>query len=150
MICRHHGPPDPCPKCAGMDVYKPEVYPCTAGEMRKKLCLDGHDCWCLKEVTKVTGNDNQFYEFDGATCFADLSDHMSFNQGNIMKAVLRWDNKPDLRYNLEKIIYYAERELAGLPGLTDCFHPSTTIAGGYEQCDICKHKWTEYTDGDSQ
>jgi len=32
---------------------------------------------------------------------------MSFIQGELLKAVYRWDAKPDLEYNLRKIIYFA-------------------------------------------
>ena len=33
---------------------------------------------------------------------------MCFIQGEIFKACYRWDKKPDLIYNLEKIIFFAE------------------------------------------
>jgi len=36
---------------------------------------------------------------------------MSFSQGNIFKATYRWDKKPDLTYNLNKIIWFAQYEL---------------------------------------
>ena len=36
---------------------------------------------------------------------------MGFTQGNIFKAAYRWDTKPDLTYNLEKIKWFAEDAL---------------------------------------
>jgi len=36
---------------------------------------------------------------------------MGFTQGNIFKAVYRWDKKPDLEYNLNKIIWFAQDAL---------------------------------------
>ena len=39
---------------------------------------------------------------------------MSFSQGNIFKAAYRWGKKPDLAYNLNKIIWFAEYELKRL------------------------------------
>ena len=40
----------PCPVCAGLDFYKPDLHEpvtkCNAKEMQKKLCLDGYGCWC--------------------------------------------------------------------------------------------------------
>ena len=36
---------------------------------------------------------------------------MTFSQGNIFKATYRWDKKPDLEYNLRKIIWFAQYEL---------------------------------------
>ena len=48
MTCEHKE--SPCPVCAGLDLYKPRIFPCTAGEMKKKLCLDGVDCWCKPDL----------------------------------------------------------------------------------------------------
>ena len=58
MNCRFHDKPA-CPTCNVGERYAPIVYsisPCTAGEMRKKLCLDGHDCWCLKNTKAFDSN----------------------------------------------------------------------------------------------
>jgi len=61
---------------------------------------------------KVSGKDNPAYDFpEGTTCVADLTDGMSFNQGNMLKAIVRLHsgkNSPD--YELEKIKFYCERE----------------------------------------
>lgn len=65
-------------------------------------------------MTDVTGGDNGLYDFpEGTTCFADLADHMGFNRACILKSVLRWGEKngTTLEYDLQKIIWYAEREL---------------------------------------
>ena len=37
---------------------------------------------------------------------------MHWSQANIFKAAYRWDIKPDLEYNLRKIIWFAEEELS--------------------------------------
>ena len=67
----------------------------------------------LLDDTEVTGSDNPYYEFNGATCFAELVEQrkMLFNRATILKSVLRWDDGKGLKYNLEKIQYYVEREL---------------------------------------
>jgi hypothetical protein len=36
---------------------------------------------------------------------------MDFTRGNIFKAVYRWDSKPSLQYNLEKIVWFAQDAL---------------------------------------
>lgn len=40
-----------------------------------------------------------------------VKQEMSFTQGNIFKAAYRWDKKPDLEYNLNKIIWFAQDAL---------------------------------------
>lgn len=65
-------------------------------------------------MTDVTGSDNELYDFPpDTTCFADLADGMDFNRACILKSVLRWGakNGTTLEYDLEKIIWYSEREL---------------------------------------
>jgi hypothetical protein len=37
---------------------------------------------------------------------------MDFTRGNLLKAVIRWEKKPNLKYNLEKIIWFAQDKLA--------------------------------------
>ena len=44
---------------------------------------------------------------------------MDFTRGNILKAVIRWEKKPDLKYNLEKIIWFAKDKLRRLSDETD-------------------------------
>ena len=38
-------------------------------------------------------------------------EEMTWNQANIFKAAYRWGHKPDLEYNLRKIIWFAQDEL---------------------------------------
>lgn len=62
------------------------------------------------------GGATPYYDFpDGFSTLADLIDHkdMNFNVGNIFKASYRLGKKKgvDRRYDLRKIIYFAEREL---------------------------------------
>ncbi len=49
----------PCPVCAGLDFYKPDLHEpvtkCNAKEMQKKLCLDGYGCWCEAMDTMSEG-----------------------------------------------------------------------------------------------
>jgi hypothetical protein len=71
--------------------------------------------------TKSDGKATAYYDFpDGANTLNDLIEHksMSFAQGNIFKAAYRLNNKEgvDDTYDLNKIIYYAERMLANKKG----------------------------------
>ena len=58
-----------------------------------------------------------YYDFyDGVKCVQDLieTNDMSWNQGNILKAVVRWgckDNGTQKERDLEKIKWFADREL---------------------------------------
>ena len=63
-----------------------------------------------------TGLGNRYYELpEGAREIQDLIEYksMNFALGNIFKAVYRIGQKPDndRRYDLEKIIWFANREL---------------------------------------
>lgn len=69
------------------------------------------------EAPRLTGGSNDYYKLpEGATELADLIEakRMNFNVGNIFKAAYRLGEKQGntLRYDLEKIIWFAERELA--------------------------------------
>lgn len=62
------------------------------------------------------GKASAYYDFpEGCSTLNDLIEHkeMSFAQGNIFKAAYRLGNKEgiSLEYDLNKIIYYAERML---------------------------------------
>ncbi len=62
------------------------------------------------------GGSSDWYKLPpGATDLADLIEHkeMNFSVGNMFKAVYRLGDKPnvDLEYDLNKIIYFAQREL---------------------------------------
>ena len=66
---------------------------------------------------KLTGGSSDYYKFPaGTTEIMDLIEHkkMNFAVGNIGKAWYRLGDKPGVerRYDLEKIIYFAQRELA--------------------------------------
>jgi hypothetical protein len=61
-----------------------------------------------------TGDDASYYELP-KDCHrlhdVIVNNDMTWNQGNIFKSAYRWDKKPDLEYNLRKIIFYAQDEL---------------------------------------
>ena len=61
-----------------------------------------------------TGDNASYYELPaGCHRLHDVIVHsnMTWNQANIFKSAYRWDKKPDLEYNLRKIIFYAQDEL---------------------------------------
>lgn len=73
--------------------------------------------YMTKKPMKITGGSSDYYKLpDGATELQDLIEHkkMSFGLGNIFKAVYRLGEKPtvDEVYDLEKIIWFAQRRLA--------------------------------------
>ncbi len=78
--------------------------------------------WSEEDKQKlITGWSSAYYELpEGATELADLIDHkeMNFNVGNIFKAAYRLGNKhgTTAQYDLEKIIWYASRELKRVSG----------------------------------
>ena len=120
-VCRFHQRTLPCAECNFDGLYKPKHYGELSDE-RHKLYKEAFGLkygepsplMALLDDTEVTGSDNPYYEFNGATCFAELVElrNMSFNRGSIGKSWLRWDDGKGLKYNLEKIQYYVERELA--------------------------------------
>ncbi len=62
-----------------------------------------------------------YYDFhEGVKCVQDLieTEGMSWNQGNILKATVRWGCKDgsSKAYDLEKIIWFATRELQLMRG----------------------------------
>ena len=68
-----------------------------------------------------TGLGNKYYELpEGAKELQDLIEYkdMNFALGNIFKAVYRLGQKPDndRHYDLEKIIWFANRELKRING----------------------------------
>lgn len=69
------------------------------------------------EVVKSDGGSSDYYDLpQGCETLQDIiaKKDMSFTQGNIFKAAYRWDHKPDLAYNLRKIIWFAEDALRRL------------------------------------
>ncbi len=63
----------------------------------------------------VSGSHNPHYEFKQPVknlreLIDALDPSMDFCRYNILKSAIRWDQKPDLEYNIEKIIFYAGEE----------------------------------------
>jgi hypothetical protein len=101
-------PKNCCLYCGVDDVYGKCNSPLQAG-----MCTNN------KLNSKVTsdGGSTDYYKLpDGAKELLDLIEHkqMNFNVGNIFKAAYRLGEKAgnDLSYDLKKIIFFAERELA--------------------------------------
>jgi len=57
---------------------------------------------------------------------------MHWNQANIFKAAFRWDKKPDLEYNCNKIEWFAKDTLEDLQGVDDELGPNR----GSQNCGI--------------
>lgn len=73
---------------------------------------------------KSDGGSSGYYELpSGAVEIQDLVEHrnMNFSVGNIFKACYRLGQKDgnDLEYDLKKILWYANRELARIRRLED-------------------------------
>lgn len=71
----------------------------------------------LMQEPEEPGGDAEYYDLPPGFTYngrpARLHDvivacDMGWNQSNIFKAAYRWDKKPDLAYNLRKIIWYAK------------------------------------------
>ena len=63
---------------------------------------------------ELTGGSTDYYKIPaGAKDLQDLIEYknMNFAQGNIFKAIYRIKDKGNLKYDLNKIIWFAEREL---------------------------------------
>ena len=64
--------------------------------------------------TVNNGGSASYYELP-ADCYTlqdiIVKQQMDFTQGNIFKAVYRWEKKPDLAYNLQKIMWFAQDAL---------------------------------------
>ena len=93
---------------------------CVADPIDRYHCDAGKECWCDKSAMGIspypinTGGDSSYYEFPpNCARVQDLiiKKGMCWNQANILKSVYRWDHKPDLEYNLRKIIWFATDEL---------------------------------------
>jgi hypothetical protein len=66
------------------------------------------------QTRPVTGLDAQYYDLpEDATQLQDLIEYkeMNFSVGNMFKAIYRLNDKSTKLYNLEKIIFYAQREI---------------------------------------
>lgn len=69
---------------------------------------------------KVTGGDNPFYDFSEPVnnmreLIRVLDPHMPHYRFNLLKSAIRWNNKPNLRYNLEKARDSIDEALLSLP-----------------------------------
>jgi len=72
------------------------------------------DIYATNDPRKNTGLDGSYYDLpEGASQLQDLIEYkdMNFAVGNIFKATYRLNDKATSTYNLEKIIFYAIREL---------------------------------------
>jgi hypothetical protein len=68
----------------------------------------------MADSPKDGGDYASYYELpEGCHRIQDVivESGMAWNQANIFKAAYRWDKKPDLEYNLRKIIFFAQDEL---------------------------------------
>ena len=78
-------------------------------------CKHGiHGTRCGHCYPKSNGGDSSYYELPSdCQSLQDIivKQDMDFTQGNIFKACYRWDKKPDLEYNLNKIIWFAQDAL---------------------------------------
>lgn len=80
------------------------------------------------EVVKSDGGSSKYYDLpQGCETLQDVivKNNMQWNQANILKAAYRWDHKPDLAYNLRKIIWFAEDALRRLEEQYERGHEST-------------------------
>ena len=84
-----------------------------------------------------------YYDFhEGVKCVQDLieTNSMSWNQANILKASVRWGCKDGAskKYDLEKIIWFATRELQLMQGnpRTDA-HAETSLPLINCECEAC-------------
>jgi hypothetical protein len=72
-----------------------------------------HDDKTCKECPD--GGSSDYYDLPpGCTRLQDVirNKDMAWNQANIFKAAYRWSDKPDLLYNLRKIKWFVEDEIA--------------------------------------
>ena len=100
-VCNHGLPLDGyCAFCEEEEHAKLKEYAKKEDE-RQKIFIDEHD-----------GGSSSYYDLpEGATRIQDVIRDMTWNQANIFKAAYRWDVKPDLMYNLRKILWFCEDEI---------------------------------------
>ena len=78
------------------------------------------ECAAITGVKQVTGNDNPFYDLPyPVSSLRELvrakDPHMSYCRYNIFKVAFRWEDKPNLRYNLEKARDAIDETLLSMP-----------------------------------
>lgn len=87
------------------------------GALHRPMCVE---CGATKDHkshcswSRNRGGSASYYELPQACkTLQDIivKSGMDFTQGNIFKAAYRWDKKPDLEYNLNKIIWFAQDAL---------------------------------------
>ena len=124
-ICTH-GNKRPCFACeydgepAGAYKYD---WRCGKCKKLRNLCLCDEDeavYFPIRFKTKVTGNDNPFYDLPYPVnslreLVRAIDPHMSYCRYNIFKVGFRWEDKPNLRYNLEKARDSIDEALLSLP-----------------------------------
>jgi len=84
---------------------------------------------------KDNGGSSSYYELPhDCQTLQDIivKQEMDFTQGNIFKAAYRWDKKPDLSYNLRKIIWFAEDALRRMHE-SDPNNPRSDEVTGHER-----------------
>jgi len=84
-------------------------------ELRDTLQLQYVPTKRKSTLSKHGGGSSQYYDLpEGCSTVQDVIEayDMDFTRGNLLKAVIRWEKKPNLKYNLEKIIWFAQDKLA--------------------------------------
>ena len=80
----------------------------------KQIDWDSLEKTWVELPDKHTGGSSDYYDLPpGCTRLYDImwKKDMGVDQENIFKAAYRWDIKPDLIYNLRKIIFFATERL---------------------------------------
>ena len=70
--------------------------------------------YCPQCRILATGGSSDYYDLPpNCKTLQDVIEgkNMNWSQANIFKAAYRWDIKPDLRYNLEKILWFGKDKL---------------------------------------
>jgi hypothetical protein len=105
-----------CGDCAiEADLYQPTFPDPITEEFDKKQI----DWKALDQITSLPHDGGSSYYYDLPPDCTRLHDvivgqDMDWNQANIFKAAYRWDEKPDLEYNLRKILWFANDALSRL------------------------------------
>ncbi len=86
----------------------------------RRLDLPCAECTEITGVKQVTGSDNPFYDLPYPVSslrelVRAIDPHMSYCRYNIFKVAFRWEDKPSLRYNLEKARDSIDETLLSMP-----------------------------------
>ena len=109
------------------EMYRPIIPDPLTDEFGSKQVNWKKESWDPLEAYYVpnaehTGGSSDYYDLPpDCTRLHDVivKQDMQWSQANIFKAAYRWDKKPDLEYNLRKIIWFASDELSRLEKLKD-------------------------------